>query len=319
MAKLDFSNKKNPFNTLNNENKQQEIEIKENSVVKIPTELIDLGDNIRNVFTDYEEELYELGESIKAVGQLQPCIVYKKNDRYVLKYGSRRFKACLKAEIPTVDCIISNEFQNEKERIFTQAIENEHRKNMTDVERESYINELRKMGMSIEEIAKGLKKSKGWISKSLKAFEIREKNSDILGVLADEVDTATMYQFNKLSNEKLTEIIEDVKAENNTSENLGIKIRNEISKQKQEKKEKENLENNTLNDSFDFNIEEDNSTIEIDNTEYDNKKILYIRYSIIEDNETMKLNDISLNNTELDSILKETIKKYYQEKGFNID
>lgn len=292
MAKLDFTNKKNPFET--QEEQTSNIEIKPNSVVKIPTDLIDLGENIRDVYTDYEEELYELGESIKQVGQLQPCTVYQKGDRYILKYGSRRFKACLKAEIPTVDCIISTEFKDEKERILTQAIENEHRKDMTDRERESYISELRKMGMSIEQIAHELKKSKGWISKSLKAHELREKNADILKYFTGEVDTATMYQFKNLSNDNLSKIIANAKKEGNSSEILGIKIRKEIANKKQEN-------DKTFNSS---------SQIE--------KNITKINYNITIEDKNVKINYEPSNNSELDKLLIEKIKDYYKNKGLSI-
>lgn len=314
MAKLDFTNKKNPFET--QEEQTSNIEIKPNSVVKIPTDLIDLGENIRDVYTDYEEELYELGESIKQVGQLQPCTVYQKGDRYILKYGSRRFKACLKAEIPTVDCIVSTEFKDEKERILTQAIENEHRKDMTDRERESYINELRKMGMSIEQIAHELKKSKGWISKSLKAYEQREKNADLLAGLQGEVDTATMYQFDRLSNEKLNEFIEEVKKEDNTSESLGIKVRKEVEKQKQEKKAKENNESidDTISDPFDINFEIEEET-EIE----EKQEIIDVKLKIIKKEDKIKINNLLSNDTELNNELMNFLKNFYQNKGFIID
>lgn len=263
-------------------------------VVKIPTELIDIGDNIRDYLTDNSDEIYDLAESIKAVGQLQPCIVYKNGDRYILKYGSRRFKACLKAEIPTVNCIISTEFKDEKERILTQAIENEHRKDMTDRERESYICELRKLGMSLDEIANGLKKSKGWISKSLKAHELREKNADILKYFKGEVDTATMYQFKNLSNDNLTKIIADAKKEGNSSEILGIKIRKEIKNKKQ------------VNDKI------------FDTLSQIEKKITKINYTIVIEDKNVKINSEPSNNSELDKLLLEKIKAYYQNKGFSL-
>lgn len=253
-----------------------------NEIKKIPTHLIDIGENIRNTKTDYAEDLFELGQSIKSVGQLQPCIVYPRGDRYILKYGSRRFRACLQAGIPTVDCIISSEFKDEKERILTQAIENEHRKGMTDKEREKYICDLKNMGMSIEEIAKGLKKSKGWISKALKAYNLREKNAELLDGFTGEIDTATMYQFDKLSTENLNRIIEEAKNEDNKSETLGKKIRKEVSKL--------GKSNNPIN----------------------------INYIITEKDKKITITNSSPVSTELDIILISEIKKYYSAKGYKV-
>ena len=88
--KLDFSNKN--FNFSDDE-EVKNIEIKEGSVIQIPLSQIELGENIRDVFTDDESQLIQLGESIKEYGQLEPCIVYKENDKYIQQpiYGKRAY------------------------------------------------------------------------------------------------------------------------------------------------------------------------------------------------------------------------------------
>ena len=120
MAKLNFANK-SVFGK--QEEKNFNIEINDNSVIDIPIELIDIGENIRDMTTD--QELEELGQTIREYGQIEPCIVHQEGERYVIEMGSRRYKACKLEDIPTLKCIVRPKFQSEKERIIIQAIEND--------------------------------------------------------------------------------------------------------------------------------------------------------------------------------------------------
>ena len=99
------------------EEKKETQTVSLGTIVEIPIELIDIGENIRNVNEDDESKLRQIGESIKADGQIEPCIVYQQGERYIIKAGSRRYKACMLCDVPTLKCIIDKKFNDEKERI----------------------------------------------------------------------------------------------------------------------------------------------------------------------------------------------------------
>lgn len=338
MAKLDFSNK--PTQIGAKKEKKESVELKEDKsqIVKIPTSLLDIGENIRNEKTD--TELEELADSIKEYGQLEPVIVYKKGDRYTVKIGSRRTKACMIYDIPTVDCIISNEYKDEKERIILQAIENEHRNNMTPKERETYMNQLKDMGLSQIEIAKVLHKPKSWVSEALKALSIREENSDIFDEIEGETSTRATYDFGNFEKEEQKSIIEKTKKDGNTSDAFSKAVK----EAKQKKKiEQENIDpdieeqNESLNESFGIEKDEDIS-VEFDETDElndfegtdiddvledeNNEKTLGIHMTFGIDESKKKLtlhSDKKDFDTDIEKYVLRMISNYYIEKGYNIE
>lgn len=212
MAKLNFND--NPIDFGFGDEKPVVVtEYKENAVVKIPLDLIDIGENIRR--EENPDELEELAQTIREYGQLEPCVVYKNGDRYTLKLGSRRYSACLFAGIETLDCIVTDPFESESQRMILQAVENEHRKNMTTTEREIYICQLVESGMKPAEVSKALKKSPGWISEAIKAHEVREEMKSTLeklGGLKEEPTSRVMYEMRDLSKAQREAVFRQAKA-----------------------------------------------------------------------------------------------------------
>ena len=308
MAKLDFSKK--PQNIGVKVEKKETVKFDSadiNRVVKIPTNLIDIGENIRNEKND--AELEELAESIKEYGQLEPVIVYKEGERYTVKVGSRRTKACMVYDIPTVDCIIAEHaWKDEKERIILQAIENEHRINMSTKERETYIKKLQDMGMSNVEIAAALHKPKSMITEALKALEAREENADIFENLEGEATSRSAYDFGNLSEEQK----EKVKAEKERIKN-------------KEKKEPE-ISNDEVNEMFDIDSDDsdisDNVVFDDDEESENPKEVslgINLNYSI---NETDKVFKWTSNkkefNSKVEKFIINQIENFYLEEGYTI-
>lgn len=339
MAKLDFSNK--PTQIGAKKEKKETIEIKKDKsqIVKIPTSLLDIGENIRNEKTD--SELEELADSIKEYGQLEPVIVYKNGDRYTVKIGSRRTKACMIYDIPTVDCIVTDEYKDEKERIILQAIENEHRNNMTPKERETYMSQLQEMGLSQIEIAKVLHKPKSWVTEALKALSIREENSDIFDEIEGETSTRATYDFGNFEEEEQKSIIEQTKKEGNTKEAFAKAVKDAKQKRKTEQEKNKDPEieeqNESLNESFGIENDEDISVEfdeteefnELENTDIDNvlenenqEKTLgiHMTFGIDEINKRLTLHsDKNDFETDVEKFVLTMISNYYIEKGYNIE
>ncbi len=323
------------YNLDENFNSENFIEFEKGMQVEIPLSMIEIGDNIRDTYTD--EDIDELGATIQEYGQIQPCKVYRKGNKYILKVGSRRFKACSQIGKETLLCIVEDEFADEKERIISQAIENEHRKNMTPYERELYISQLSKMGYTIKEISKMLHKSKGDVSEALKAHETREKNADIINRIpnADTISTRTIYKLRDLSTKEIENAAnEALKKEGDVKENFRLNIEKEkepksvqnknieiseddddfsfdinIESNSQEKKESENIEFDSLSE---------NITTEEENKEETNFSLLY-HFVLNEKNKTFKFT-IEKNNydSDIEKFILRQIENYYIEKGYNI-
>ena len=114
------------------------------------------------------KELEELAADIKAVGQLQPIVV-KQIDmhRYSLVAGERRYRAIsqilkqdsIRATIRRVD-------ESETDTRFVQISENTQRKNYLPLELAAELADIKnETGLTIEQIASRIGKSKGFVSK----------------------------------------------------------------------------------------------------------------------------------------------------------
>lgn len=264
MAKLKFDDEIDTFDIGLDESSEHET-VELGTVVEIPIDLIDIGENIRNVEEDDESKLRQLGDSIKADGQIEPCIVYQSGKRYVLKAGSRRYKACMLSDIPVLKCIIDKKFADEKERIIYQATENEHRDDMNPRERETYMARLMELGMSQIEIAKALHKNKGWVSEALTAHTTLQENSDLKKIIDESVSTRDIWRASRLDKGELEELKEAVKEKGGGKKAFKEELDKKIKPKKEEKtEEEEKTENEEINEVFGINFEIDNSADETD-------------------------------------------------------
>ena len=189
--------------------KEQGKVYSEGSFVDLPIGMVTLDENIRDIYAD--DSLEELGDSILENGQIQPIVVYPRDGKYIVKVGHRRYKACLLRDIPTIKCIIQDDFEDEKQRIITQAIENEQRLNLSPRERERYIARLVELGLSQVEIARVLHKTKGWVSEALTSHKLVSKNKELFNGLSEEPSTRDAWKASTLSDEQLKSAVSEAK------------------------------------------------------------------------------------------------------------
>lgn len=303
------------------------------TVVEIPIDLIDIGENIRNVDEDDESKLRQLGDSIRADGQIEPCIVYQSGNRYVLKAGSRRYKACMLSDIPVLKCIIDKKFENEKERIIYQATENEHRDDMNPRERESYMARLMELGMSQVEIAKALHKNKGWVSEALTAHTTLEENSDLKEIIDESVSTRDIWKASRLDKDELEEVKKAVKERGGGKKAFKEELDKKIKPKTEEKtKEEEISENEEINEAFGISFEMDNSADESDdfteslneNTEDEatekNEYNLEINFSFYINETDKRIKYIGPKpQNELEEFILNQAQNFYIDKGYTVD
>ncbi len=187
-----------------------------NAMVEIPIGKIEVDKNIRDTYED--DSLEELGDSIIENGQIQPIIVTPHGNKFMVKVGHRRYKACLLRDVPTVKCIIADDFADERDRIITQAIENEQRLNLSSRERESYIAQLVDLGLTQTQIAKSLHKTKGWVSEALTSHKLVSENQELFDQLTEEPSTRDTWKASTLSKAQLKSVIQETKKHGGTKE-----------------------------------------------------------------------------------------------------
>ncbi len=119
-----------------------------------------------------QEKLIELAESIKQHGILQPLVVSKTNgNQFELIAGERRFQASKLAGLEKVPVII-REVDNQ-EKLELAIVENIQRHNLNPVEEaKSYFKLQEEFGMSQEEVAKKLGKSRSVVANKLRLLTL---------------------------------------------------------------------------------------------------------------------------------------------------
>lgn len=132
-----------------------------------------------------EENLHALSESIKEKGVLQPLLVRKKNNRYEIIAGERRWRAARMAGIKTVPVILKD--LSDQETLEIALIENLQRENLSAIEEAEGFNRLLKdYEYTQDTLGKVIGKSRSYIANSLRLL-----------VLPPEVQK--MVQNNQLS------------------------------------------------------------------------------------------------------------------------
>jgi len=133
---------------------------------RIPTALLESSSQIpREIF----EGIDELAETIRQYGLLEPLIVTtcKDSNRYEVLVGERRFRACKKAELETVPCIVMDGLSLEEIREL-QLIENLQRKDMKPFEEIAIVKQLSERGLNQSEISSATSLSHGTVDAYLK-------------------------------------------------------------------------------------------------------------------------------------------------------
>lgn len=117
--------------------------------------------------------LNDLASSIKQHGIIQPLVLRRKNDKYEIIAGERRYKAAKMAGLVSVPAIISNLSDIDSAQV--AIVENVQRKNLTAIEEaKSYQALLEKGFMTQEELAKKMGLSQSNISNKLRLLTLDE-------------------------------------------------------------------------------------------------------------------------------------------------
>jgi ParB family chromosome partitioning protein len=136
------------------------------SLVNIAVDQIDPGlYQPRRIFDN--ESLYELADSIKKNGLIQPIIVIRNNDRFALIAGERRWRASKIAGLDMIPVIIKD--LKTPEMLEYALIENIQRENLNIIEEaEGYLRLMGEFGYTQEELSSVVNKSRSHVANILR-------------------------------------------------------------------------------------------------------------------------------------------------------
>lgn len=126
-------------------------------------------DQPRSRFDD--ESLAELAASIKEVGVLQPVVVTPGDEGYVLVAGERRWRAARRAGIKTIPAVVRGAVGDST--LVEALVENVQRQDLTPLEEaHAYRQLLENYGMSQEQVADRVGKSRPAVSNTLRLLQL---------------------------------------------------------------------------------------------------------------------------------------------------
>ena len=119
-----------------------------------------------------ENSLKELADSIKQHGVIQPIVVTKVDDKYMIIAGERRFRASQIANKKTIPAIVKNYTERQIKEI--SIIENLQREDLNPIETAKAIKDLMlQYNVTQEEVADRIGKSRSAISNTLRLLTLQ--------------------------------------------------------------------------------------------------------------------------------------------------
>lgn len=148
------------------------------------------------------EDIEGLANTIKAHGLLQPITVVKRDDKYMIVSGERRYRAHLLNEAKTIKAYILNIDDEGLEEL--TLIENIQRDDLTDFETAKYISRLWNTGRykKKQDLAKVLGKSTSYISKAFSSLKLDEKILEDIEKNKSEISVSVMDEISRVKDKE---------------------------------------------------------------------------------------------------------------------
>ena len=132
----------------------------------------------RRSFAD--EEIRDLAASLKADGLLQPPVVIRRGDGYLLVAGERRWRAALSLGWKTIPAIVRGAL-DDRDLLLLALVENVQREDLNPIEKAMGFRELQqKFHLTQEEIAEKMGKSRAAVANTLRLLHLPEEIQEML-------------------------------------------------------------------------------------------------------------------------------------------
>jgi len=151
-----------------------------------------------------EASIAELADSVRERGVLQPILVRPTGAGYEVVAGERRLRAARLAGLETVPAVVRE--MSDQEALEVAIVENLQREDLNDVEQARAYKQLLDFGLSQEQVAKAVGKSRSAVANTLRLLTLDDEVLDALekgvitagharAILAQpEVDRAWAFQ-----------------------------------------------------------------------------------------------------------------------------
>lgn len=188
----------------------------------------------RKFFDD--EKIFELSESIKQHGIVQPIILRKDKENYVIVAGERRWRAAKLAGLKEVPAIIMD--LTDKQVLEISLIENIQRQDLNPIEEAmAYKKLLADFNLTQEELSKRVGKSRVAITNNIRLLNLGEDVQQYLieGVISEGHGRTLLAVNDKKIQYELAQKVIDDKLSVRELENLIKEIKNSNGQQKEKK------------------------------------------------------------------------------------
>lgn len=181
-------------NFLSSSDKIREV-IEEDSSKLMEVDISDIIPNEVQPRKNFDkDELYDLSQSIRKYGIIQPLLLKKKEDKYEIIAGERRYRAAKDAGLSKVPAIVKDVSDEISSRI--AIIENIQRKDLNPVEEAmSYKHLLDSQDLTQKELADEIGKSRQYIGNTIRLLKLDPR---VLKLLEEE-KISTSHGKNLLS------------------------------------------------------------------------------------------------------------------------
>lgn len=226
---------------------EEEITSENNEILKVSMNLIKANENQPRKAFD-EEKIESLSESIKEHGVVQPIVLRKEDDTFIIVAGERRWRASKLAGLKEIPAVVMD--LTDKQVLEISLIENIQREDLNPIEEAAaYKKLINEFEFTQEELSKRIGKSRTAVTNCLRLLNLDSRVQEYLidGVISEGHGRALLAIDDKDVQFRIAQTIIDESLNVRDTEKL---IRN-LGKVKADKKENEpNIYYNDIKDKL---------------------------------------------------------------------